>query len=312
MNFQQLEYIVALAERQHFGKAAQDCYVTQATLSAMIKKLEEELNVQLFDRSSHPVLPTEVGQLIIQQAKVILHGQEELVALAAQDNHILNGELKVGVIPTVANSLLPIILKHIIKAHPELRLDIMEVTTEEIKSRLKNGSIDIGILVTPIHDPALEEEVLYYESLMVYGVEDENKKFMLSEDINSSKVWLLEEGHCFKNQAMTLCKIQEDRSRTEHLEFSGSSFETLLNLSDTFGGFTLIPELFYQTLPAHRKKRTRGFGSPIPVREVSIVSHRPAIRRNIIGKLKDLIQERVSPRLLTQELEESEMDIISI
>lgn len=312
MNFQQLEYIIAVDKLKHFARAADSCHVTQATLSVMVKKLEEELGLVIFDRKKQPVLTTVEGMAVIELAKKILSLQYAMQQLTAQPEGPLTGELTLGIIPTIANSLLSLILKPILDAHPDLTLTITEITTEEIIRQLNAGTLDAGLLATPLNDPDIEENILYYEAMMVYGVDAPDKKYILPSDFDDENIWLLEEGHCFRNQTVTICRIQEKSLEPSNFHFAGSSFETLLNLTDQFGGYTLIPELYYHQLSPDRQARTRSFEKPVPVREISLVYRRPYARRMIIDGVAEQIRDLVQGKLVTQEYKASELSIIGI
>jgi LysR family hydrogen peroxide-inducible transcriptional activator len=311
MNFQQLKYVLAVHNHKHFGLAAESCHITQATLSAMIKKIEQELDLTLFDRSRHPIKTTEEGETFIQIAKKIIIQEKELRSINDKDDS-LSGTLRIGIIPTIANSLLPIILPKLISENPNLKLKISEITTENILHQLSMDKIDIGILATPLEKEDYEETILYYEPMMVYGISDQGKGYVSSEDVKDKNVWLLEEGHCFRNQAVTICEIQEKQMNQSNLDFEGSSFETLLNLTDTFGGYTLIPELYYKDMPENKKRKTKHFQRPIPVREVSLVTYYPAVKGHSVKYLKSLIIETVANELSTKNYKNSELDIIGI
>lgn len=310
MTLQQLEYIVALANHQHFTRAAESCHVTQATLSAMVKKLEEELDVILFDRKSHPVIPTTEGLGIIEQARKLLKERDHILQLSEKEI-TFSGLVRIGVIPTIANTLLPKVLKPITTTFPALQLDIREVTTDEIVRLLRNETLDMGILATPLNDDTLVEEIMYYETMLVYGIEDDQKRYILPEEMKDSTIWLLEEGHCMRNQSLTICDIQE-KTNPLNIRFDGSSLDTLISLSDQFGGFTLVPELYYLSLPKSKKAKVRYFEKPLPVREISIVHYRPFARLRIIQALAKLITETVSKELITHNMHAKDLDIIGI
>lgn len=316
MNFQQLEYILAVHQLKHFGKAADRCNVTQATLSAMIKKLEEELNLLIFDRSRHPIQTTEEGLEVLKIAKEILIKQQDIYQLTNKEGDLLEGELRLGIIPTIANTLLPLILAPLIEQHPGLKLTISEITTDEIIHQLRQNQIDIGLLSTPIDainlDEQFEEQILYYEAMMVYGISSPDMSYVSSKDIESKKVWLLEEGHCFREQSMTLCKIQEKKEKSENIQFKSNSFDTLLHLSDQMGGLTLIPELYAKGLSAKKKKLTKSFQSPIPVREISLLALKPVLKKNSMSKIANLIQTIVKPRLIANQYKNKDLNIIGI
>ncbi len=312
MNFQQLEYIVAVDQHKHFAQAADACHVTQATLSAMIKKLEQELNIVLFDRSRHPVKTTEEGAVVIEQAKNILFFRNQMLDTNITAPETLSGKLRVGIIPTVANSLLPIILPPILQNYPDLHLDIMEITTEELTQQILSGKVDVGIMATPLENTQLEENILYYEAMMIYGVTDKDKKFIHQDDIEGKKIWLLEEGNCFRDQTITICNFKEKNMEPENLTFEGNSFETLLNLADQFGGYTLVPELYFNSMAKEKKQRTKLFELPYPVREISLVFNRPYAKRRSIKVLTIEIQKLVKKHLVTSKMKPKDMRIIGL
>ncbi len=312
MNFQQLEYALAVQQYQHFGKAAESCNITQATLSAMIKKLEEELKIQLFDRSSQPILVTEKGTEVLLLANKIIHEKNNLLSLQHASTTEIKGILRLGIIPTIASTLLPLILPTILKENPELELVISEIKTEDIVEQLKIGKIDLGILATPLEHVELEETILYYEPMMLYGIKDKSKKYVSGKDVKSSKVWLLEEGNCFRNQSITICNIQSKQLKESQLQFEGSSFDTLLRLSDQFGGYTLVPELYYNTLSKREKKRCKPFVKPIPVREISLVHSRPDAKKLSALLLSETIKDIVEGVISTTHQKSSDLSIIGI
>lgn len=312
MNIQQLEYIIAVDRFKNFTRAAEHCYVTQATLSAMIKKLEVELDIILFDRTPKGVYTTDAGYEIIDEArKIVLHSQL-LAEKAKKINGNIAGEIKIGIIPTIANSLLPKIIKPLLDVYPELKLEIAELTTDHIINQLKAGHIDIGILATPITASEIDKVVLFHESLMVYGDLSTDKKYILPEEIREQKVWLFEEGHCLREQFIQLCSLKKDEVSVKNLKLEASSFDTLLNMVDEFGGLTLIPELYYLSLSEERRKRVTPFNAPVPVREMSIVFHKPHAKGRIIKALADLIRSNINETLRSHLIPEEELDVISV
>lgn len=312
MNIQQLEYVIAVDRFKNFTRAAEHCYVTQATLSAMIKKLEVELDIILFDRTPKGVYTTDAGLEIIDEAKKIVMHSQLLADKAKKINGNIAGEIKIGIIPTIANSLLPKIIKPLLEVYPELKLDIAELTTDHIIKQLKAGNIDIGILATPITASEIDKVVLFHESLMVYGDLSTDKKSILPEEIREQKIWLFEEGHCLREQFIQLCSLKKDEVSLTNLNFEASSFDTLLNMVDEFGGLTLIPELYYLSLSEERRKRVTPFSAPVPVREMSIVFHKPHAKGRIIKALADLIRSNINETLRSHLVPEEELDVISV
>jgi LysR family transcriptional regulator, hydrogen peroxide-inducible genes activator len=312
MNLQQLEYIIALDKYKSFGKAAESCFITQATLSTMVKKLEEELELVLFDRKTSPIITTECGKEIVQEAQKIVGHSYRLKQIASSIKGIVEGELRIGVIPTVAGNLLHRILPKLLEKYPNLTLTLEEITTENIIQKLKNGELDAGLLSTPLKNNDLEETILYYEKLMVYGsVEQLNTQFVSPKDIQNEKIWLLETGNCLTNQIINVCALNTKKINN-HLNFQPNSFESLLNIVDSLHGLTLIPELYYADLSENRKKRVREFTPPYPVREISLVYNRPYAKIKLIEAVTEEIINIISPQLMTHQLKNSEMMIAKI
>lgn len=312
MNLQQLEYIVAVDQLRSFSKAATLCNVTQATLSSMVKKLESELELVIFDRKAKPVLTTDCGREIVHEAKKVLLHVNELQDLARTVKAHIIGEVNLGIIPTIASALLPRILSPLMKAYPELHLNITEQTTETIISNLKTGKLDMGIIATPWPDASLEEMILYYEALWVYGGKENGQTYLTPEDIQHEQVWLFEEGHCLRDQFINLCSLTPRESALGQFRFQANSFDTLLNMVDSYGGLTLLPELYCETLSEERRKKIRHFSSPIPVREVSLVFYRPFARHRLNQAIGDSIKGILEGELSTANYPASELVIAKV
>lgn len=292
MNLQQLEYIIAVDKLKNFVKASESCFVTQATLSMMIKKLEEELDVKIFDRSKQPVKTTEVGEKLILQARKIILESKKLKEIIQNEKGIVSGELKIGIIPTLAPYLLPLFLKEFMHSYPLVKLVINEFTTDVIMQKLKSGDLDAGILATPLHDSAITEQVLFYEKYFLYVNAKEkgfDKNYVLPKDIDVNRLWLLEEGHCMRSQILNLCALKKQKELEEHFHYNAGSIETLRNMVDNNFGMTIIPELATHNLNSSQKKRLRMFKAPTPVREISLVTHREFLKANLIQSLKETI-----------------------
>lgn len=312
MNFQQLEYIVALDTYKNFSKAAEACFITQATLSTMVKKLEDELEVIIFDRKTSPIITTDSGREIIDAAKQVLLHTERLKNISAEIHSKIEGELRIDIIPTVSGNLLHHVIPTILEKYPQLKLLIHENTTPHIISRLKSGEIDVGIVSTPLNIKSLEEEILYYEKLMVYGKTKHFKtKYLTPKEISREDIWLLEQGNCITDQIINVCALKS-KDLHSNLNFRPHSFDSLLNIVDKMKGLTIIPELYYHDLPEQRKKRVKEFSKPYPVREISMIFHRPYAKLKLIQALSDEIKALITPKLETRALKNSDMKIAKI
>jgi len=284
MSLQQLEYVMALAREKSFSKAASMCFVSQATLSMMIKKLENELGVLIFDRSR---LPITVKTKLLQSIAAELRGE-------------IMGEVKIGIIPTLAPYLLPLFIKPFCAQFPDLRVDIKDLTTDDIIDQLKKGYLDIGLCATPLNEPGILEETLFYEEFFVYAATSEplpNKKYILPEHINPEHLWLLEEGHCMRNQLINICQLQADHANKIQFHYRAGSIETLINLVDHCGGITIIPKLTTLGLSPVQKLNIRHFNAPPPVREISIVYHQNNPKTKLMKQMKNSIMQLISKKV---------------
>jgi LysR family hydrogen peroxide-inducible transcriptional activator len=302
MNIQQLEYIIAVDNSRHFVKAAEKCFVTQATLSMMIKKLEEELNVKIFDRSRQPVIPTEIGKKIIAQAKVILQESKRLAEIVQEEQGELTGELKIGIIPTLAPYLLPLFMNSFLQKYPSVRLKISELTTDEIIHRLEQHDLDVGLLSTPLNQPSLTEQPLFYEEFVVYASAKEkllSKKYVLAKDIDINRLCLLEEGHCLRSQVFNLCELKNKEKQVHQLDFATGSIETLKRIVETNQGITILPFLALKDMTTKQKDNIRHFKSPAPAREIGLVTYRYFVKEQLIKGLKEEILKNIPAGMKT-------------
>ncbi|HEY6505699.1 MAG TPA: hydrogen peroxide-inducible genes activator [Chitinophagaceae bacterium] len=300
MTFIQLEYIIALDRYRHFASAASHCFVTQPTLSMQIHKLEEELGIKIFDRSKQPVIPTEAGTEIIEQAKKIIAEKEQMQEMVNTRKGLITGELKVGIIPTLAPYLLPLFAHRFTQKYPNVKLIINEMMTDLIISRLREGTIHAGILVTPLQEYGIKEDVLFYEELLVYVSkrnEEFKKNYILAQDIDPNKLWLLEEGHCFRSQIMNLCELQKASKEGHSFEYEAGSIETLRRMVELTDGVTILPELATMDLNVKQQHQLRQFRRPAPMREVSLVVHRDFVKKRLIEILKKEIIAAVPEKI---------------
>jgi len=298
MNLQQLEYIIAVDQYRHFAKAAEKSFVTQPTLSMMIKKLEEELDIVIFDRNKHPVEPTKEGEEVLRRARVMVAEANSLKEFSKELKGEITGELRLGIIPTLAPYLLPIFLRSFTKKFPTLKLFVYEMVTDEIILKLKTGELDMGLLATPLHEGQIAEHILFYEEFFAYASLTEKlpkKKYLLPKEIDTSHLWLLQEGHCLRTQVYNLCELKKLNVETENLHYEAGSIETLINLVDRHNGITIIPHLTVLNLKAAQKKKVREFSDPKPVREVSLVALKTFPRKVLLQKLKEEIIKSLPP-----------------
>jgi LysR family hydrogen peroxide-inducible transcriptional activator len=300
MTFVQLEYIVAVDTHRHFATAASHCFVTQPTLSMQIHKLEQELSIVIFDRSKQPVIPTEAGREIVGQARKILSERQVIGEIVQTKKGILTGELRIGIIPTLAPYLLPLFIPAFTTKYPQIKLVVNELTTEMVVARLREGRIDVGVLVTPLQENGIREQVLFYEELLVY-VSRKNaaykKTYMLAQDIDPNKLWLLEEGHCFRSQIVRLCELRKASKEGSHFDYEAGSLETLRRMVELNDGITILPELATTDLSGRQQQLIRHFKRPAPMREVSLVVHRDFVKQRLVAALKEEIIRSVPEKV---------------
>ncbi len=300
MTFTQLEYVVAVDTYRHFAGAAEKCFITQPTLSMQIHKLETELGTKIFDRSKQPVLPTTAGIEIIEQARIILAERNRLQEIIEAKKNTVNGEIKVGIIPTLAPYLLPLFIPSFTKTYPHVKIIISEFTTAQVITHLREGRIDAGILATPLHENGIKEDVLFYEEMVAY-VSKKNaafkKQYMLPKDIDPDKLWLLEEGHCFRSQILTLCELRKSTHQGSNFEYEAGSVETLRRMVEINDGITILPELSTLNMAPRQEELIRYFKQPAPVREVSIVTHRDFVKKRLVDILKKSILASLPDKL---------------
>ena len=300
MTIVQLEYLLALEKYGSFVTAAEHCFVTQPTLSMQVQKLEEELDVKLFDRSKQPVIPTETGKKILHHARRILDESTRIKELVKEERNEISGELRLGIIPTLAPYLLPLFVSEFINAYPLLRLSVTELTTEQIIAALKNDELDCGLLATPLKETALFETPLFYEPFVAY-VANQNPLFKLNalqkNDLDSADLWILSEGHCMRNQVLNICSKKSGGSHA-NFDYQSGSIETLKRLVELNKGATILPELAIADLSQKQRNRVRYFKSPEPVREISLVTHRSFVKKKLLDILATHVQQHVPEKML--------------
>ncbi|MCB0688263.1 MAG: LysR family transcriptional regulator [Saprospiraceae bacterium] len=300
MTLQQLEYVVALDQHRHYVTAAEHCFVSQPNLTMQIKRLEDELGVRIFDRDKKPLVPTEVGREVIARSRQILREAKRLVEFVNHEKEAVEGEFNIGIIPTLAPYLLPKFLPSLMKLNPKIHLKIQELQTEQIITHLENGMLDIGFLVTPLHLNSIREIPLFYEPFLLYLPKNHRfikEKLIVAEDLDPKEILVLDEGHCFRDQALSICGSKN--SSSIGFDYQSGSIEALKNLVQEGIGYTLVPEL--SVLHELESPHIRRFMHPQPVREVSIVVHSSFIKESFVNSLKDIIQTVVPQRLLEKQ-----------
>ncbi len=292
MTIQQLTYVVALDNHRHFVKAAESCHVAQPTLTLQVKKLEEQMALMLFDRSSQPLKPTPMGEIFIQKAREILGEIQLLKAMVNDERNLMNGTFRVGIIPTLAPYLLPLFIKEFLAQFPEIKLEIQELKSNDIITKLEKDLLDIGLLATPLNENNIREITLFYEPFLVYTDDKDtlihNDEKIHASDLTPEGLWLLGQGHCFRNHTLNVCEFDTlDYNRNLFME--GGSIETLKKMIKEISGYTLIPELSYSKHTD--QENTIRFEEPQPVREISIVTHKNFTRERLISELRKSILE---------------------
>lgn len=301
MTLQQMEYIVAVDKYRHFVRAAEACGVTQSTLSSMIQKLESELDIQIFDRDSHPVRPTAQGEGIISQAQVVLFHAAQMKEMVLNERQQESGKLHLGVIPTIAPYIVPKLIKHVHSHYKQVELSLLEARTSVLVEKLERAEIDVALLATPLNNAKLLEIPLYYEKFKMYVSPDETLAALDEIDavhLPDDHLWVLAEGHCLRNQVLNLC---HRKSRYSHV-YEAGSIDTLVKIVDENGGYTVIPELHIPLLSDRQKTCIRHFSGHEPVREVSLVVRNDYIRERMLNLLAESVRSIVPEELVDERL----------
>jgi LysR family transcriptional regulator, hydrogen peroxide-inducible genes activator len=296
MTLQQLEYAIALHTHGQFSEAAAHCHVSQPSLSVMIKKLEDELGTAIFDRRRQPIVATEMGELILAQARVVLQEARSLHELVATHRSEPVGRLHLGVIPTIAPYLMPLFIEAFSEKYPMIQLDIVENTTENLERMLKQGRLDACILATPPIDERCTARPLYSEAFVAYAPHEASllgKNYVLAEDIDPEKLLLMEEGHCIREQIINLCALRQVHSRLRNIHFEAGNLETLRRLVEAHSGITILPQMALLDLDEDRMQYVRFFKDPAPVREVTLVAHNKCPKQRLLDVLATVIVENL-------------------
>lgn len=305
MTITQLEYVVAVATYKSFVAAAEKCFVTQPTLSMQIQKLEDELDIKLFDRNKHPIAVTVTGEAVVAQARIVLAECEKIREIISSEQNKISGSFRLAVIPTVAPYILPSLLEGYVKSFPEVQLKIKEMETRQIILALRNNEIDAGLVSTPLEETGIKEYPLFYEPLVAYFSNDEKalkKKLISVEDIALDRIWLLNEGHCMRNQIINLCSDQVEKLQNQKpFRYESSNVETLRKMVDRNKGLTVLPELATHEFNEDEMELVRYFEDPEPVREISLVTNNHFVKLAILQSLMDEIGKIVPEKMRVQK-----------
>lgn len=300
----QLEYVVAVDTYRHFVTASEKCFVSQPTLSMQIKKLEQELGVMIFDRSKQPVVPTEVGKAIVEQARKTLAENKRIYNLVQEFTNRMDGELSIGIIPSLAPYLLPTFVGSFTREYPTVKLKIVELLSEDIIDQLNKDRIDVGLLVTPLNEKSIREKIIFYERMFLY-VNNRHRLAALpkvdSADMAGEGLWLLSRGHCFRSQVVNLCSLHDKMRDEISIDYESGSLETIKKLVEIEGGYTLLPELSIDDNVLNNKHaQVKNIGDSHPLREVSMVYSRNFAKQHLLHILFDSIKKSVPEHLLNK------------
>ena len=299
MTLQQLEYIMAVYRLRHFAKAADYCDVTQPTLSSMIQKLEDELGVKIFDRKRQPIQPTKAGMKVIEEAWKVLSRAKKLRQTVEEEKQTLTGTFEVGVLPTIAPYLIPHFFPQLMNEHPEMDVRITEMKTEDMCRAVRRGDIDAGILARVGGLEGMDCMPLYHEQFLAYVAENDplfSKEFIRPSDLSGEYLWLLDEGHCFRDQLVKFCHLKS--AARSKKSYNLGSIETFMRIVENGKGVTFIPQLALSQLTDGQKRLVRPFAHPVPSREIILMTSPSFIRRTLLGMfagwIKDSLPEEIS------------------
>lgn len=291
MTIQQLEYVIAIAETGSFNDAAARCFVTQPTLSMQVKKLEDDLEIKLFDRNVHPVMLTDTGKDFVLRARRIVLESRSLLEFVRSGKNEVSGSLMIGIIPTLSPYLLPLFAGKFLRAYPKVELSVSEYTTEEIIGRIKSGQLDAGILATPLNESGVLERPMFYEEFVAYLSPEHSlstKKVLGADDLSGEDTWILHEGHCFRNQVLNFCKFK-GMGQHSRLHYESGSILALKKMVETEQGLTVLPELSVRDFTKKEMDRVRYFRTPAPVREISLITSRFPVKERLL----DLLEKKI-------------------
>jgi LysR family hydrogen peroxide-inducible transcriptional activator len=300
MTIQQLEYVLAVDTFRHFARAAEHCHVTQPTLSMMIQKLEDELGIKLFDRNVQPVKPTPAGKKVVEQARKVVYQASLIKDIVNEEEQSVKGTFRLAILPTIAPYLVPRFFLKLTQKHKDLDIHVLEMKTTPTLAALMNGEIDAAIIASQPIEAELQGYTLYYEQFLGYVARNEpifKNELIRTSDINGERLWLLDEGHCFRDQLVRFCRMEQVKIRQGAYRLG--SLETFMRMVEGDNGITFIPELAVYQLSKEQKELIRPFAIPKPTREIVLVTRKDFIRHAISELLIKNIQVAIPKEMLT-------------
>ncbi|MCP4522354.1 MAG: LysR family transcriptional regulator [Cytophagales bacterium] len=296
MNIQQFQYVLAVVNSKNFEDAAETCCVTQSTLSTMINKFESEIGIRIFNRKTKPVTITVEGQQIIDRLKIITNEIDLLGNVIQEIKGEMVGDLKIGVIPTIAPYLLPLFIHDFAKYFPKVNITVKEMTTEQIEKELIFRNIDVGILALPLFNKELEETPIYNEPFFVYDCTgDKHDRGLSPDELDFSKICLLEEGHCLRTQIYSICELSSKKKQEQaNLKLESGSIESLIRITEARKGLTILPHLAIHSLHENALESIVNFRKPIPARSIGLVTHKFFVKKSLKKSLVESIQHSVN------------------
>jgi len=302
MTIAQLEYTLAVAKFKSFKNAADKRAISQPALSMQIQKLENEIGIRIFDRTVSPVRITSDGELFLERAQEIVAATHRLSEFSMNRNDDYSGEISLGIIPTLAPFLVPLFADHLLKDHPSLRLDIHEITTERVVNGVRSGTLDAGIISTPIHVYGIRSIPIFYEKFFIYSGEKhlENEVHVNLNKIKYENLWLLEEGNCFRDQINNFCDLNRMRQNKQFV-YRSNSIDALIRLVDMKGGMTILPELSTLTLTEEQEENVKSIAGKAKAREIAIIVAKNHDKERYIDKIKEYIQMNIPKVMLSSK-----------
>lgn len=304
MTISQFKYVITIAKHRSFSKASELLGITQPALTLQVRKLEEEIGFSIFNRTTKPLSVTREGEIIVEKATQILSQVDQLYDIAGELEGEINGVLQIGIIPTIAPYITPLFIDDLIKNYPKLTLSIKELITEDIITSIKNGSIDAGIIATPVQAKGVKFKKLFYEKFYLFVSEKNSlyqKDAIRIDELELNNLWYLNEGNCFQNQVNALCKISSKIVEKQNLKYQSNSIESLRYIVEQRGGMTFIPELATLTVTPDEEDMIKSIEGLQPVREISLVTAKFVAKQKLIDAFLEVLMYNVPAKMKSMQ-----------